>query len=110
LDQFISENDWDAVASYIANMRDGKGKTPSSSDQSDVLRSVSSDVAEKSVSLDGNIQKRFGARSQLQRLLTEDDHSGSSWESDSFYESDSGSSSSMSNEFRKGMVRKEFSC
>ena len=105
LDQFISENDWDAVASYIALMRDGKRKAASTS-----LHSTSGRQVEKSVSFDANIQKRFGARSQLQRVLTEEEQSCSSWESESFYESESESSSSMSDDFGKGMIRKEFAC
>ena len=109
LDQFISENDWDAVASYIAQMRDGKSK-PSSKVPPTALQSAGDQQVEKSVSFDANIQKRFGARSQLQRVLTEEEQSCSSWESESFYESDSESRSSTSDEYGKAMIRKEFSC
>lgn len=109
LDQFISENDWDAVASYIAQMRDGKSK-PMPKEPTTSLLSASGRQVENSVSFDANIQKRFGARSQLQRVLTEEEQSCSSWESESFYESDSESRSSTSDGYGKAMIRKEFSC
>jgi len=113
LDKFISENDWDAVASYIAQMRDtGKAsaaaKLPTSEEQH--RAAGGKQVVAVSSDFENTIQKRFGARSQLQH--TEDEQSLSSWESESFYESDDASSSSSSVSFGDihRMVRKEFAC
>jgi hypothetical protein len=96
LDKFISENDWDAVASYIAHMRDTNGK-------SKVRRGKASDH-------DSSIQKRFGAKSQLQH--SEEERSISSWESDSLWESDDASSASSAvfDARNPRYARKEFAC
>jgi hypothetical protein len=110
LDKFISENDWDAVASYIAQMRDsGKAYAARMMNQEVKERESSSKNGTDS-DFDKNIQKRFGARSQLQH--TEGAQSVSSWESESFYESDDASSSSSLVSFGDihRLVRKEFAC
>jgi hypothetical protein len=116
LDQFISDNDWDAVASYIAQMRDAKHKafTPNGDARNETaVQSASIQMAAKTVSFDSNVQKRFGARSQLQSVNSEDEQSNSSWESESFYESDSDTSASsvlFTFDNILSPKRKEFSC
>lgn len=111
LDQFISENHWDAVAKYIAQMRDDNNE-----DKLRARRPRNGDILNpddaQSERYDDSIQKRFGARSQLQHY--HDDHSISSWESESFYESDYTSTSSLSYGYDAGKLkltsRREFAC
>lgn len=114
LDRFISQNDWDAVANYIAHVR-AKAKQegePRSQPPRGVVSRTRELVSAKRSSrrrprsrspleaafdeedeLMGNPKKRFGARSQLQH---NEIHSESSWESESTYSSDDYSTSSYS--------------
>lgn len=111
LDRFISENDWDAVANYVATVR-SKNK---SSGYAQKTRKTYSNiprprVSDASYSDDSQVRKRFGARSQLQHAEL---HSYSSWESSSYDESEdysSGSYSSDDRRYRRHRRRDNFAC
>lgn len=89
LDKFIANNDWDAVKSYIARMRDAKKEghdvapppiTKSQSAQSDsVLRAPSRKEAPPTIGKSQSFSKSVGARSQLQHKNFMSD---SSWTSE----------------------------
>ena len=120
LDQFISENDWDAVAKYIAYMRDSNCKSsripprptskftskqqiPIYSHPVQPTRSMDTSSASSSTSA---YHKKFGARSQLQHNEL---HSVSSWESES--ESSEYSSASYDDTLDEDEPRKRnFAC
>lgn len=121
IDKFISESDWDAVASYIAFMRDNNDSLVVDADEINTpldeaitteKRRISPDVDDATLtSKDASVQKRFGARSQLQH--EEDAPSISSWDSESFWESDEYSSASSGDDGRvKPYVRQreKFAC
>jgi len=96
VDKFISENDWDAVAKYIAYMRDRNIKesristrTPSAREEefprhTYPVRQTESIVTNTSSasSTTSSYLRKFGARSQLQHSTLQ---SVSSWESGSEY-------------------------
>jgi hypothetical protein len=96
VDKFISENDWDAVAKYIAYMRDRSIKesristrTPSAREEefprhTYPVRQTESIVTNTSSasSTTSSYLRKFGARSQLQHSTLQ---SVSSWESGSEY-------------------------
>jgi hypothetical protein len=106
LDKFISENDWDAVARYIAHMRDtnnAKSSKPTKSRRHEMRRH---DTGKQ----DGSPRKAVGARSRLQepthmRRLSSLDPSESS-----YYSDDYSSASSFSSEDLKYRKRQEFRC
>mmetsp|Transcript_15708 Transcript_15708/g.23795 ORF Transcript_15708/g.23795 Transcript_15708/m.23795 type:complete len:1062 (-) Transcript_15708:205-3390(-) len=121
IDKFISESDWDAVASYIAYMRDNNESLVVDADEIDApldeatpteKRRITPDVDDATLtSKDASVQKRFGARSQLQH--EENAPSISSWDSESFWESDEYSSASSGDDGRvKPYVRQreKFAC
>ena len=100
LDRFISSNDWDAVANYIAQVRSG---------------------TESGVQKDGKVtdpgrgpQKRFGAKSQLQhKSISVPGAPDEGWESASYssYESEySSSSSDTYEELLAARKREKFAC
>ena len=95
VDKFISENDWDAVAKYIAYMRDLNARAsrtpprppPNSSSKPHVpmhgypvtqTKSITS-LSSSASSTNSAYQRKFGARSQLQHETLE---AVSSWESE----------------------------
>ena len=95
LDRFISQNDWDAVASYIANVRVAEAKNKASSKKKSSRRRPQAELLDE----DDNLKKRYGSRSQLQRGEMDSD---SSWDSeDSSYSSDTYSSTSSYSEPRR---------
>jgi len=104
LDKFISENDWDAVAKYIAHMRDNNVPREERMPR-ETEGSKQGNVGQRPMRNQERFEKRFGARSQLQHKELA---SVSSWDTDSFYDSDDYSSSS-SVSYGHGM-RKEFVC
>mmetsp|Transcript_11622 Transcript_11622/g.17066 ORF Transcript_11622/g.17066 Transcript_11622/m.17066 type:complete len:540 (+) Transcript_11622:2059-3678(+) len=125
IDKFISESDWDAVASYIAFMSDNNDNLAVKTDEinapldEDMPLDEARTTAEKKMlpeidatvsSKDASVQKRFGARSQLQH--EEDDMpSISSWDSESFWESDYSSASSEDGRQRLYLRQREkFAC
>lgn len=106
LDKFISDNDWDAVARYIASMRDKNSET-------------NPEVAHPPSNYSGGpARKRFGARSQLQHDLERNElEQSSSWESGTSFESEfysTGSSDQSPAESPRRAVRddsrKNFAC
>lgn len=106
LDQFISENDWDAVAKYIAHMRDNANEKKISSGSEAKARGRTKERLAKVKMDEQAYQKRFGARSQLQHKELA---SVSSWDTDSFYDTDDDFSSASSVSYGHGL-RKEFVC
>jgi len=122
LDKFISENDWDAVANYIAYVRDSTKQTSRRNESSTraprkMLGSESQTRMYHSETDESNPKKRFGARSQLQHS---DINSDSSWDSSgasSYYSEDSSEESYYSDEDplflaanNKRRTKKEFAC
>jgi hypothetical protein len=122
LDKFISENGWDAVASYVSRMKDSKDGTGSKvSAQTNGQRKESSkadpttdSIGRPSVKVHHPpyAQRKFGARSQLQHSNIGDD---SSWESESSYESDDYTETSYESDDEPSSLterehRKEFVC
>jgi WW domain len=104
IDRFISENDWDAVTKHIALMRD------LSKSGSNLRYYPGSTTSKRPEYVSSSVQKRFGARSQLQRVLTDEDQSQSSWESESLLHSDSEPSESTNELIDNGNLRKQFAC
>lgn len=104
LDKFISDNDWDAVAKYIASMRDKNSR-------------VDPEVAHPPSNYnEGPARKRFGARSQLQHDLQQNQlDQSSSWDSGTSFGSEfysTGSSESPLDSPRRSLndPRKNFAC
>jgi len=73
LDRFISENDWDAVANYIAHVRD----------EAKNVKSKSTGSSRKKGQRSGTYrpEKRFGAKSQLQHKELSYEDYDDSWDS-----------------------------
>jgi len=121
-DKFISKNDWDAVASYIAYMRDNNETQIRDTEEinrnsheirSSTKKGSSVDQGDNKgmCTVDSSVKKRFGARSQLQH--EGDGRSLSSWDSESFWESDYSSQTSVESGPHSGSYlrpRKEFAC
>jgi WW domain len=99
LDRYISSNDWDAVANYIARVRSGAGKGNGEK------------AGKTKPQAAAGAQKRFGAKSQLQhKNLTA---RGESWSaSESSFDSDfSSTSSDTYEEIMKARKQKDkFAC
>lgn len=76
LNRFITANNWDAVADYIAGIRPQQQRDPRASEYKSFTQ------MEDSIN---NPVKRFGAKSQLQHNAL---HSVSSWESSTSYDSE----------------------
>lgn len=109
LDKFISENDWDAVAKYIAHMRDSNAarKVPQ---KTAVMRS---NAVHKPLAKASEPRKSIGARSLLQ--IGHLGHPSSSFEGSesSYFSDDYSSASSLSSDVRRyprTVGRKEFEC
>lgn len=102
LDRYISSNDWDAVANYIARVRSGGGKGKG-------IGGITGGKAKPQAV--AGAQKRFGAKSQLQhKNLTP---RGESWSaSESSFDSDfSSTSSDTYEEIMKARKQKDkFAC
>ncbi len=122
LDKFISENGWDAVASYVSKMKDGSEERSSKvSSQSAAARAtggqatktVPKNESPKKIHHPPFAQRKFGARSQLQHSELRED---SSCESESSYESDDYTETSYESEDDPSSLttdkvhRKEFVC
>jgi len=110
VDEFISQNDWDAVSEYIAKMRDTvvNGLSGSGHDETSprynsstgppqgALPPRSNDIHRNVGSNASNAQKHFGARSQLQHQTEDIVSTASSW--DSVYRTSSDESEYLSSD------------